>query len=201
MKGLLGASLAALREAQENGATVIFRADRDRLAVLPLYGHDVPMHVGDGLRRYRDVLADQVVAVTKDAEGDWHLPRRASDLGGALRLTLAELAELPAPWTVRLRGDGGEVVWTTSRAEHQRARDTGVPAFVGRELAALDVGARADRLTPQDLARWCERKRAEPTWRLSARGALAGARGRVLEERIPAVRVAEMLGLLPQEVE
>jgi hypothetical protein len=75
------------------------------------------------------------------------------------------------------------------------------PTFLGSEFDALVHAAEQERATPACLARWADRKLAEPTWRLTRLEALGGAHvgwkpldwtmGRVL--RALSVRIDEVL--------
>lgn len=67
--------------------------------------------------------------------------------------------------------DGRPVVITTARAAYMIAREAGVPAFVGGELTAIELGVRADRVTYRQAAEWCARKREQAAWRLDDRAA------------------------------
>lgn len=88
----------------------------------------------------------------------------------------------PAPWTLVCSSPAGELsVWTNARASFELARGARVPAFVGGELVALEMGARADRVTRAQGAEWLARKREQAGWRLTTEAACGG----VWPDRLP----------------
>lgn len=104
------------------------------------------------------------------------------------------LTAYPAPWSLTCeaipgRWSPGWATWviTNSREAYAQARASRVPVFVAGELKAMAVAAHHDRVGQRDLARWLERKRRDPGWRLGLRVALG-------DYRAEATRVPTELG-------
>lgn len=95
----------------------------------------------------------------------------------AVALSARRIVELPLPPSLGLHVPGvpGVVRVELDRAEAEAARREGELVLDRDEWYALVLGAEADRLWPSDLAALCRRKVSEPSFRIDAESALAGA--------------------------
>lgn len=74
--------------------------------------------------------------------------------------------------TLRCSLFGREFLITTSRKAYEQAQLDALPVFTGGELEAIALAASQDRAWPATLFGWVDRKRSQPTWRLSKNDAL-----------------------------
>lgn len=102
---------------------------------------------------------------------------RAPRFAEALALSARRIVEMPLPPSLGLHVPGvpGVVRVELDRAEAEAARREGELVLDRDEWCALVLGAEADRLWPSDLAALCRRKVSEPSFRIDAESALAGA--------------------------
>lgn len=98
----------------------------------------------------------------------------APSVDEVLSLPAILLARLPAPPRLGLHVAGVPGVVRVDPLGMEGSEPDDV-VFDADEWAALVVAAEADRVWPADLRAFCERKRAEPAWRLELSEALAGA--------------------------
>lgn len=77
------------------------------------------------------------------------------------------LGHQPLATTLRCQVFGVDFVVTTSRKAYEQARADRIAAFTGAELDALAYAAAEERAWPATLYGWVERKRREPSWRLT----------------------------------
>ena len=101
---------------------------------------------------------------------------RSVAVGELLGFDARLIASLPLATTLvcEQANGAGQFVVTTSQARYEAARAAKVVVLVGRELAALATAAENDRASAPVLAEWCERKRADASWRLTSDVALGG---------------------------
>lgn len=99
------------------------------------------------------------------------------DTAEALRFPAGWLLDLPLPVTLGMHVPGVPGVVRASRSADAlaAASEAGEVALDVEEWRALVAGTEADRVWPRDLVLICERKRAEPAWRLTGEEALDGA--------------------------
>jgi len=107
------------------------------------------------------------------------------------------LCELPLPSALLCRTHaGGHAVLASSSA----APVVAAPAFVGPELSALLIATEHDRANWAVLGDWCERKAADPLWRLTSLEALGGFGYPPAPRNWTWARVLRALGLQLEEV-
>lgn len=99
----------------------------------------------------------------------------------SLSFSVLDWADLPIPATLIARDRLGAVlrpvVFTASRTHHAAAIGAHAPTWAPREYEALVVAVAHGLASRDDFGRWCQRKLAEPAWRLEARHAYAGRAG------------------------
>ncbi len=134
-------------------------------------------------------------------------PRTVLELRGELDRGVHEvngyplrlLAQLPVGCTAtlvcRVFETGARVVLTTARAAYARARELGLPTFVGGELGLLALAAEHDRAGPAQVRTWLERKREVPTWKLDGHVAIGDVHEALAPKGWNVERVLAVLGM------
>lgn len=118
-------------------------------------------------------------------------PKFAEALGLSARL----MGDLPLAPSLALHvlGVPGVVRIELDADRAEAARAEGELVFDAEEWQAIALGAEADRIWPSDFAAFCRRKQGEPSWRVEAETALAGAQPDA-DEEWSAARVLERVG-------
>ncbi len=112
----------------------------------------------------------------------------------ALELPGTLIADLPCPPALSLRVGGLScLVRLDSAIGSTRSASGDQVVLDADEWRAIVLGAEADRLWSRDFAGLCARKRSDPSWRIDAEVALAGAQPDE-RERWSAARVLERVG-------
>jgi hypothetical protein len=130
------------------------------------------------------------------------LPEQSLAIREVLGFPAALFCGLPLHTVLRcsLRHDGRRLVVASSTGTPPSNEDVQAPAFVGSEWDAMVLAAERERGTYLTVAQWCERKLAEPKWRLTRLAAIDGAQVGMAPLHWSIGRVLHALGLELVEV-